>query len=117
VFLLFVGKIRCPCDKCQNLNFFDQIAVTKHIWQNGFAPNYETCVFHGGHYTTVVVEEEVNDQAGTDRMDEMLEAIQLEFNLDTKDPPMPEVEEFFRHLKASKEPLHRNTQKWPYSLL
>jgi hypothetical protein len=33
-------------------------------------------------------------------MDEMPEAIQPEFNLDTKDPPTPEVEEFFRLLKA-----------------
>jgi hypothetical protein len=39
-------------------------------------------------------------------MGEMLEAIQLEFDLDTEDPPMPEVEEFFRFLKASEELLH-----------
>jgi hypothetical protein len=43
-------------------------------------------------------------------MDEMLEAIQPEFNLDTEDPPSPEVEEFFRLLKASKEPLHEHTK-------
>jgi hypothetical protein len=49
------------------------------------APNNGTCVFHGGQYTTVSTEEEVNDQAGTGRMDEMLEAIQPESNLDTKD--------------------------------
>jgi hypothetical protein len=52
----------------------------------------------------------VNDQAGADRMDEMLEAIQLEFDLDTKDPPTLEVEEFFRLLKASEEPLHKHTE-------
>jgi hypothetical protein len=43
-------------------------------------------------------------------MDEMLEAIQLEFDLDTKDPPTLEVEEFFRLLKASEEPLHKHTE-------
>ena len=34
-------------------------------------------------------------------MDEMLEAIQPEFNLDTEDPPTTEVEAFFQLLKAS----------------
>jgi hypothetical protein len=43
-------------------------------------------------------------------MTEMLEAIQLEFNLDIEDPPMMEVEEFFRLLKASEEPLHEHTK-------
>jgi hypothetical protein len=36
----------------------------------------------------------------------MHEGIQPEFDLDTEDPPTPEVEEFFRLLKASVELLH-----------
>jgi hypothetical protein len=43
-------------------------------------------------------------------MDEMLEAIWLEFDLDTKDPPMSELEEFIRLLKASEELLHGHTK-------
>jgi hypothetical protein len=43
-------------------------------------------------------------------MDEMLEAIRLEFDLDTEDPPTPEVKEFFRFLKALKELLHGHTK-------
>jgi hypothetical protein len=43
-------------------------------------------------------------------MDEMLKAIQQEFDLDTEDPPTPEVEEFFRLLKASEEMLHEYTK-------
>jgi hypothetical protein len=43
-------------------------------------------------------------------MDEMLEAIWPEFDLDTKDPPMPELEEFFRLPKASEELLHGHTK-------
>jgi hypothetical protein len=42
-------------------------------------------------------------------MDEILEAIQQKFDLDTEDPPTPEVEEFFRLLKASEEMLHEHT--------
>jgi hypothetical protein len=40
-------------------------------------------------------------------MDEMLEAIQAEV---TKDPPIVEVEEFFKLLKASEDPLHEHTE-------
>jgi hypothetical protein len=43
-------------------------------------------------------------------MDGMLEAMRPEFDLDTKDPPTPEVDEFFRLLKALEEPLHEHTK-------
>jgi uncharacterized protein YfeS len=84
--------------------------MTKHICQNGFAPEYETWVLHDEKYNAVVAEEEVNEREGTDMMDEMLEAIQTKFTLDTDDLPMLEVEEFFRLRKASEEPLHEHTK-------
>jgi hypothetical protein len=72
--------------------------------------DYETWVFHGEKYTVVAAEWYRNDWAGADWMDEMLEAIRAEFDLDTEDLPMPEVEEFFRPLKASEEPLDEHTK-------
>jgi hypothetical protein len=81
---------------------FDKVILTKHIVQNGFAADYETWVFHGEKYTTVATEESGNDRVGIHIMDKMLEAIRLMFDLDTEDPPTPEVEEFFRLLKALK---------------
>jgi hypothetical protein len=63
-------------------------------------------VFHNEIYTAVAAEVSSNDRVGIDRMDEMLEAIRPEFDLDTEDPPMPEVDEFFRLLKALDELLH-----------
>jgi hypothetical protein len=39
-------------------------------------------------------------------MDEMLEAIQSEFDLETEDPPTLEIDEFFRLLSR-----YTNTQK------
>jgi hypothetical protein len=99
-------KIRCPCVKCQNARCADKVILTKHLIKNGFATDYETWVFHSEKYTTAVAEESANDWTCADRMDEMLEAIRLEFDMNTKDPPMPEVEEFFRLLKASEELLH-----------
>jgi hypothetical protein len=82
----------------------------KHLVKNGFTADYEMWVFHGEKYTAVAAEESVNDWTGVDRMDEMLKAIQPEFDLDTEDPPMSEVEEFFRLLKASEELLHGHTK-------
>jgi hypothetical protein len=84
--------------------------LTKHLVQNGFTTDYETWVFHGEKYTTVIAEGFANDRASVDRMDEMLEGIRPEFDLDTEDPPMPEVEEFFGLLKALEEPLHEHTK-------
>jgi hypothetical protein len=67
-------------------------------------------VFHGEKYIVVTAEESVNDWAGADRMDKIFETIQPEFDLDTENPPTSEVEEFFRLLKASEEPLHEHTK-------
>jgi hypothetical protein len=103
-------KIGCPCIKCQNVGCFDKVILIKHLVHNGFTSDYETWMFHSEKYTTVVAKEYGNDQAGADRMDEMLEAIRPEFNLDTEDPPTSEVEEFFRLLKALEELLHEHTK-------
>jgi hypothetical protein len=108
--LVTIEKIMSPCVKCQNVKCFDKVILTKHLVRNGFTANYETCVFHSEKYTAVATEESVNDRAGADRMDEMFEAIQPEFDLDTEYPPTPEVKEFFRLLKALKEPLHEHTK-------
>jgi hypothetical protein len=60
----------CPCS-CH-------VAVTKHLCQNIFVLDYETWVFHGKEYTTVIEEEEDGNSASIDRIDEMLEDMQLE---------------------------------------
>jgi hypothetical protein len=102
-------NIRCPCVKCQNARCADKVILTKHIIKNGFTIDYETWVFHGEKCIVVVAEESANDWMGADRMNEMLEAIRPEFDMNTKDPPMSEVEEFFWLLKASEELLHVHT--------
>jgi hypothetical protein len=108
--LVTTKKIRCPCVECQNVRCSDKVMLTKYLVWNGFTADYETWVFHGEKYTTVTVEESTNDRVGANRMDEMLETIQLEFDLDTEDPPTPEIEEFFRLLKALEEPLYEHTK-------
>jgi hypothetical protein len=71
---------------------------------------YEVWKFHGELGTRVIAEDEHDYDAragGGDRMDEMLEAIQVEV---TKDPPTTEVEAFFKLLKALEELLHEHTK-------
>jgi hypothetical protein len=113
--LVTTEKIRCPCMHCQNARCFDKVILTKHLVHNGFTADYETWVFHGKKYTAVAAEESMNDRAGANRMDEMLDAIWPEFDLDTKDPHTPEVKEFFRLLKLRRSH-YTNTRKWPSSL-
>jgi hypothetical protein len=48
-----------------------------------------------------VVEDE-DDRSGDDRMDEMLDAIQLELETNCEDPPTPEVQKFLTCLKLQK---------------
>jgi ferredoxin-like protein FixX len=58
--------------------------------------------------TRVIAEDEHDCDVGNiDRMDEMLKAIQTDV---TEDPPIVEVETFFKLLKASKEPLHEHIE-------
>jgi len=68
-------------------------------------PGYELWVHHGESCPQDAVEEEDDD-----RMHEMVEALIPEIDLDSEDPPTPEVREFFELLKASEEPLHEHTK-------
>jgi hypothetical protein len=69
---------------------------------------YVVWTFHGESGTRVIAEDEHNCDVGdVNRMDEMVEAIQVKV---TKDPPTMEIEAFFKLLKASEEPLYEHTE-------
>jgi hypothetical protein len=55
-----------------------------------------------------VVEEE-DDRSSDNRMDEMLDAIRPELEINSENPPIPEVQKFFDMLRASEESLHEHT--------
>jgi hypothetical protein len=98
----------CPCSVGQNSRCLeDKRIIGIHLCKNGFVLGYEVWTFHGELGTRVVVEDEHDcDVADVDRMDEMLEAIQVEV---TEEPPTTEVDVFFKLLKASEDPLHEHT--------
>jgi hypothetical protein len=70
----------CPCSLCQNSRCLEDKRTTGiHLCKNGFVPDYEVWTFHGESGTRVVAEDEHDcDMGDVDRMDEMLEAIQVE---------------------------------------
>ena len=35
-----VGKLRCPCVRCQNRNIVEYTTVRVHLFKRGFMPNY-----------------------------------------------------------------------------
>jgi hypothetical protein len=55
------------------------------------------------------VAEEEDDRSSDDRMAEMLDAIRLELETNSEDPPTLEVQKFFNMLRASEESLHEHT--------
>jgi hypothetical protein len=99
----------CPCSLCHDLRCLEYKRTTAiHLCKNCFVSGYEVWTFHGESGTRLVVEDEHDcDMGYVDRMDKMLEAIQVE---DTEDPPTMEVEAFFKVLKASEELLHEHTE-------
>ncbi|WVZ49234.1 hypothetical protein U9M48_000608 [Paspalum notatum var. saurae] len=104
-------RVRCPCNLHNNRKFVTREQLVRDLVDYGFMPGYETWTFHGEKETRVQTEGEADDDSvGVDRMDEMLEALQVEFGLNSENPPTKEVEEFFKLLQDSKEPLHEHTK-------
>jgi hypothetical protein len=101
--------VRSLCSVCQNSRCLkDKRTIAIHLCKNGFVPSYEVWIFHGESGSRVVAEDEHDcDMGDIDRMDGMLEAIQVEV---TEDPPTTEVEAFFKLLKASEDPLHEHRE-------
>jgi hypothetical protein len=85
----------------------DKITISIHLYKNGFIPGYKVWKFYGELGIRVIADDEHDCDMGVNRMDEMLEAIQVEV---TEDPPTSKVELFFKLLKSSEESLHGHTE-------
>jgi hypothetical protein len=97
--------VRCPCSRYQNTRCLEDMAtIAIHLCKNGSVPSYEVSKFHGESGTIVIADDEHDCDTGVDRMDEMLEVIQVEV---TEDPPTTKVEALCKHRKSC----CMNTQK------
>ena len=66
-----VGRIRCPCVRCNNFRFETLKVVEAHVFDRGFQPGYEKWVFHGE------VEENIPEQPVDDNEeDEMIQVVE-----------------------------------------
>jgi hypothetical protein len=102
--------------ECQNGLSHNKKNVSIHICRFGYMLGYEVWV----HHSEEVPENEPVAEANVtneDRIDEMLNAICLEFEADFKDPHTPEVQKFFELLKASEEALHDHTTMYVLSFV
>jgi hypothetical protein len=79
-------------------------------------PDYEVWVHHGEKVpkNELVAEDDVTDE---DIMDEMLNAICLEFETYFEDPATPEVQMLFELLKASEDVVHEHTTMYVISFV
>jgi hypothetical protein len=75
-----------------------------HLCMFDFMPGYDVWTYHDEtiHQRTTSVVEDEDDRSGDDRMDEMLDAIRLEFEINREDPPTLEVQKFLTSLKLQK---------------
>jgi hypothetical protein len=103
--------VKCPCSRCRNTLCQDKRTLTLHFFKFGFMTGYEVWTYHSEtiHHRTASMAEEEEDRSGDDRMDEMLDAIRLGFEINHEDPSTPEVQKFFYMLRASEELLHEHT--------
>jgi hypothetical protein len=82
------GVIKCPCNKCKNMQAYDKNQVAIHLCTNGFVPGYEEWHFHGeARSSRVSTQMEVDDGEDVDRLDQMLDDLQPKFERDREDPP------------------------------
>jgi hypothetical protein len=84
--------------------------LTLHLCKFGFIPGYEVWMHHDKsvHQRTASLAEEEDDRSGDDMMDDMLDAIRLELETNSEDPPTLEVQKFFYILRASEVSLHEH---------
>jgi hypothetical protein len=87
------------------------MTLTMHLCKFGFMPGYDVWMHHIKtiHQRATSVASDEDDRSGDDRIDEMLDAIQLELETNHEDPPTSEVQKFFDMLRASEELLHEHT--------
>jgi hypothetical protein len=106
---LWTKIVCCPCSICQNSRCLKgKRTIVIHLCKNSFVSGYEVWTFYGESGSRVVAEDEHDcDMGDVDRMDEKLEAIQVEV---TEDPLTAKVDAFFKLLKASEDPLHEHTE-------
>jgi hypothetical protein len=100
--------VKCPYNRCRNTLCEDKRALTMHRCKFGFMSGYDVWTHHGEiiHQRNASVAEDKDDRSGDDRMSEMLDAIQPEFEINREDPSTPEVQIFFDMLRTLEESLH-----------
>ena len=122
------GMIKCPCNKCQCLNYEKPDAVELHIYRNGFKKEYTVWTSHGEidnnfdvfqHYVLGESSSNVNSNAQNYRIDDMVQdafGVHSDFDFANQGEEAPNVEckIFFEQLESASRPLYEGS---PHSQL
>ncbi|XP_004252205.2 uncharacterized protein [Solanum lycopersicum] len=122
------GMIKCPCNKCQCLNYEKPDVVELHIYRNGFKKEYTVWTSHGEidnnfdvfqHYVPGESSSNVNSNAQNYRIDDMVQdafGVHSDFDFANQGEEAPNVEckIFFEQLEYASRPLYEGS---PHSQL
>ena len=64
----------CPCDRCNNTRQQTKETMIKHLYNNGFTPNYTRWIWHGekGHGMNEVVRQHIDVYNADARVGDMI---------------------------------------------
>ncbi|CAL9002533.1 unnamed protein product [Prunus brigantina] len=101
------GRIRCPCQKCENTRKFTIRVIREHMYFNGFDQTYKDWIWHGKDIE-INASETVNQEPQPERdffgeMVDMCEGAHEQF---TENP-----EEFKKFLEEAEKPLYPGCHK------
>jgi hypothetical protein len=108
--LAFAGdchEASCMCSRCENRRMLSEYKMSAHLAKKGFISNYYLLWHqHGEVHPTVADESDGNDDV--DWMDGMVADVGRGYDLESEDS-LPEVQNFYSLLAASKEKVHDGT--------
>uniref|UniRef100_A0A251V5A0 Putative transposon, En/Spm-like, Transposase-associated domain protein n=2 Tax=Helianthus annuus TaxID=4232 RepID=A0A251V5A0_HELAN len=117
--------IKCPCYKCQNINYRDRATVQNHLFKYGFMLRYEIWSEHGeksnhdvGQSSTTMEIDDDDDDDGCKRM--VLDNLcSCDYTSSTLEGcvPNPEAKRFYDMLEAADEPLWEGEKATSFSKL
>ena len=109
----FVGNprtVKCPCSICRNCWRQTKDNLQKHLFNNGFMPNYLVWYELGEVEDQVQTDAMLDDHdEDVDRLDEMLTDLRNEYcEVESLEPP-EEVKKFYELLEAAEHKVHDGT--------
>ena len=119
------GKIKCPCNRCNNGSWNNREVVYEHLVCDGFTSNYTRWIFHGeGTMSYSSFDDDQYAQKGAEFSDDMSSMLNDIFPFSSFDDaegdlghepregPNAETRKYFELMEEAKQPLYPNCEKF-----